>query len=70
VSDVLLRVVHVMHHVVHMVMVMMDGRGLGGDREGESGNEREGGEETHVEGSLISNLLSLRLGSRSIRLRS
>lgn len=67
----LLRVVHVMHHVVDMVMmVMMDGRGLGGDREGESGNEREGGEETHVEGSLISDLLSLRLGSRSIRLRS
>ena len=58
----LLRVVHVMHDVMDMVMVMMDDRGLGGDRSGESGNKREGGEETHVEGSLISDLLSLRLG--------
>ena len=54
-----LRVVHVMHDVMDMVMmVVMDGRGLGRDREGESGNEREGGEETHVEVSLISDLLS------------
>ena len=59
----LLRVMHVMRHVVDMMMmvVVMDGRGLGSDREGEGGNEREGGEETHVEGSLISDLLSLRL---------
>ncbi len=59
----LLRVVHVVHDVMDMMMmVMMDDRGLGGDRGGESGNEREGGEETHVEGSLISDLLSVRLG--------
>jgi hypothetical protein len=62
VSGVLLRVVHVMRHMVHvMAMVMMGGRGLGGDRGGEGGNEREGGKETHVEVSLISDLLSLRL---------
>jgi hypothetical protein len=67
--DVMLHMVHMMHHVVDMmVMMVMDGRGLGGDRgDGERGNEREGGEETHVEGSLISDLSSR---SRSDQLRS
>ena len=60
-DGVLLRVVHVMRHMVNMVamMMVMDDRGLRGERGGESGNEREGGEETHVEGSLIPDLLSL-----------
>jgi hypothetical protein len=57
-DGVLLRVVRVMRRVMDVMAVVMNDRGLGGERRSEDGNEREGGEETHIEGSLISDLLS------------
>jgi hypothetical protein len=62
---VLLRVVHMVRHVMDVVMVAVmhrmggwvserrAGQGEGG---GEGGNKREGGEETHFQWSLVSDL--------------
>jgi hypothetical protein len=55
-------VVDMMHNVVNVVMMPMMGDGmfgllgLSGERQGKSGDEREGGEETHEVGPWVSSV--------------
>ena len=60
----LLRVVHMVRHVMDVVMVAVMHRmrwvserlAGQGERGGAGGNEREGGEETHLQWSLVSDV--------------